>query len=95
VSRWEKFKNDKIGPGGHNAVKTKTGTCQEVATLFDMKTVVIELDPFSQLLAQEIYANYQAELRKLASSAVKQFPANFVDHFELKEHGKLIAFLKM
>jgi hypothetical protein len=60
-----------------------------------MKTIVIELDPFSQLLAQEIYANYQAELRNLATSAVKQFPANFVDHYELKEDGKLIAFLNM
>ena len=60
-----------------------------------MKTIVIELDPFFQLLTQEIYANYQAELRKLASSAVKQFPANFVDHYELKEDGKLIAFLEM
>jgi hypothetical protein len=60
-----------------------------------MKTIVIELDPFSQLLAQEIYANYQAELRKLASSAVTRFPANFVDHYELNEDRRLIAFLKM
>jgi len=60
-----------------------------------MKTIVIELDPFSQLLAQEIYVNYQAELRKLAASVVKQFPDNFVDHYELKEDGKLIAFLEM
>jgi hypothetical protein len=60
-----------------------------------MKTTIIELDPFSKLLAQEIYANYQAELRKLACSAVKQFSANSVDHYELKEDGKLIAFLKM
>ena len=60
-----------------------------------MKTIVVELDPFTQLLAQEIYANYQAELRKLASSPVEQFPANFVDHYELKEDGKLIAFLNM
>jgi hypothetical protein len=40
-----------------------------------MKTIVIELDPFFELLAQEIYANYQAEFRKLASNAVEQFPA--------------------
>ena len=60
-----------------------------------MKTTIIELDPFSKLLAQQIYANYQAELRKLTSSAVKQLPADFVDHYELKEDGKLIAFLKM
>ena len=60
-----------------------------------MKTIVIELDPFSQLLAQETYANYQLELRRLASSAIKQFPANFVDHYELDEDGKLIAFLKI
>jgi hypothetical protein len=33
VSRREKFKNDIIGPGGHNVVKAKTGTCQEVAIL--------------------------------------------------------------
>jgi hypothetical protein len=31
----QKCKNAKIGGGGHNAVKAKTGTCQEIAILVD------------------------------------------------------------
>jgi hypothetical protein len=37
-----------------------------------MNTAIVELDPFSQVLAREVYANYQAELRKLADNSGKK-----------------------
>jgi hypothetical protein len=51
------------------------------------------LDPFSQLLAREVYANYQAELRKLADNSGKK-PHDNVDHYEVRSDGNLVAFLK-
>ena len=59
-----------------------------------MKTTLIELDPFRQVLAREIYINYQVEVCRLAHTSVKVVPDKVVDHYEVRSDGNLVAFLK-